>query len=162
MAASGNEVVKLNQLKIYVKFASDEDAAAYFKSQEEFTIDFSGGDMSDWTFGGNATVDGNTATLTGKLNGSIYISDTKAINVGTIPEQYAPTAKQSFQIGRLNTSGSVTVYYKLNIYTDGRLEIVPYNMSLGWCYGFNLKIQHGRLLLLVPILPEKRFLLPLN
>lgn len=31
MAASGNEVVKLNQLKTYVKFASDEDAAAYFK-----------------------------------------------------------------------------------------------------------------------------------
>lgn len=140
MAANGNEVVKLNQLKIYVKFASDEDAAAYFESQEGFTIDFSSGDMSDWTFDGDAAIDGNTITLTGKLNGSKYISYPDNVDVGMIPKQYAPITTQSFQIGRLNAAGYVIGYYTLNIHTDGRLEIVtPANTSTGWCYGFQFE-----------------------
>lgn len=136
MAASGNEVVKLNQLKIYVKFASDEDAAAYFEPQQEFAIDFSSGDMSDWFFDGDAVIDENTITLTGKLNGAKYISYPDIVDVGTIPKQYAPTTNQSFQISRLNASGYEIGYYTLNIYTDGRLEIVAPNAGGGWCYGF--------------------------
>lgn len=136
MAASGNEVVKLNQLKEYVKFASDEDAAAYFEPQEEFAVDFSSGDMSDWTFDGDVVIDENTINLTGKLNGAKYISYPDIVDVGTIPKQYAPTTNQSFQIARLNASGYETGYYTLNIYTDSRLEIVAPNAGGGWCYGF--------------------------
>ena len=127
MSATGNEIVKLNQLKMYVKYASDEDVEAYLTPPSS-----SSGEIPVTMLKKNLTSKNVNATM--NSNGLVNISLTLSATSGSvnlypgnelfsIPSKYAPSAKVNGTLGgileiSINTNGVVTYSDTMNLTID--------------------------------------------
>lgn len=115
MSATGNEIVKLNQLKMYVKYASDEDVWAYLtppSSSEEIPVTI----LKENLISSDVNV---TMNSDGLVNISLTLSASSdsvrlyvADELFSIPSKYAPSAIVKGTLGSeeisMNTNGVVT------------------------------------------------------
>ena len=132
MSATGNEIVKLNQLKMYVKYASDEDVEAYLTPPSS-----SSGEIPVTILKKNLTSKNVNATMNsdGLVNISLTLSTTSGFvalhpndELFSIPSKYAPSAKVNGTLEgnreiSMNTNGVVT-------YTGTQDAAINYSPSL--------------------------------
>ena len=137
MSATGNEMVKLNQLKMYVKYASDEDVEAYLtppsSSSENIPVTMLKKNLTR-----------KNVNVTMNSNGLVNISLTLSASSGSvnlypddelfsIPSKYAPSAKVTGTLGgvieiSMNTNGVVTHTHTI-ISTIERYSAWPVKIS---------------------------------
>lgn len=96
MSATGNEIVKLNQLKMYVKYASDEDVEGYLAPP------FEGGDIevsSDLIYPDDidaSVSDNGEVSISGTMRLATSINLNSAAVLFRIPHEYAPNEDITF------------------------------------------------------------------
>lgn len=114
MSATGDEIVKLNQLKMYVKYASDEDVEAYLTPSlpEEIPVTILKNNLISSDVNATMNSDGlvNISLTLSASSDSVrlYVAD----ELFSIPSKYAPSAIVKGTLGSeeisMNTNGVVT------------------------------------------------------
>lgn len=140
MSATGNEIVKLNQLKMYVKYASDEDVEAYLTPpflSEEIPVTILKNNLTsrdiDASINSSGLVNISLVLSAGSGSINLYPDD----ELFSIPSKYAPS---SSVIGTLSYGSGGR---EISINTNGVITFTDTQIATMYSYqGWTVEISY--------------------